>query len=198
MQDTGKQNWEYAHRLFQCIAAASHPPRVEELSEFLAFDFDTESSTIFWVYWRLEDPAHTVRSTCSSLFTVVDIGGCRVIQFAQFSVKEYLTSKWLTEAKGTISRFDVSMTPANTIVAQTCLGVLHLDENVAEEDLEVFPLAEYAAKQWVAHAWIKDVSPKIQDEMRRLFDPNRHSTQHGYFERSPLVVPFLNFQSRRW
>ena len=52
------------------------------------------------------------------------------------------------------------MMPANTIVAQTCLGVLHLDENVAEEDLEVFPLAEYAAQQWVAHARIKDVSPK--------------------------------------
>ena len=44
LEEIGKQNWEYAHRLFQCVAAAARPLCVEELAEFLAFDFDTDST----------------------------------------------------------------------------------------------------------------------------------------------------------
>ena len=32
----------YAHRIFQCVAVASRPLRVEELAEFLAFDFNAD------------------------------------------------------------------------------------------------------------------------------------------------------------
>ena len=175
MQDIGKQNWEYAHRLFQCVAAASRPLRVEELAEFLAFDLDTESTPIFRADWRSEDPAYAVRSTCSSLLAVVDVYGSPVIQFAHFSVKEYLTSKRLAEAKHTISRFYVSMTPAHTVVAQACLAVLlHLDEDITMDDLKNYPLAVYAAKHWVTHAQFEDVSPKIENEMKRLFEPSNH------------------------
>ena len=166
------QNWEYARRLFQCVAAASRPLRVEELAEFLAFDFDSEIPT-FREDWREEDPAHAVRSTCSSLLSVVDVDGSPVIQFAHFSVKEYLTSNRLAKAKDTISRFHISMAPAHTIVARGCLGVLlHIDENITKGGLEKFPLVEYAAEHWVGHALFEDVSPNIQDGMKRLFDPN--------------------------
>jgi hypothetical protein len=80
----------------------------------------------------------------------------------------------LAKANNTISHFHVSMTTAHTIVAQACLGVLlHIDENVTEDSLEDFPLAEYAAEHWVSHALIENVSPKVQDGMERLFDPNR-------------------------
>jgi len=103
------------------------------------------------------------------------VDGSCVIQFAHFSVKEYLTSNRLAESKDTISRFHVSMTQAHTIVAQACLGfLLHMDESITEDDLERFPLATYAAENWVGHAWFQDVSPKIQDGMKRLFDPNYH------------------------
>jgi ankyrin repeat protein len=86
---------------------------------------------------------------------------------------EYLTSKRLADAKDTISRFHVSMTPAHTIVAQACLGVLlHVDENITEANMEKFPLAEYAAQQWVGHARFEGVSPNIQDGMKHLFDPD--------------------------
>ena len=66
LEEIGKQNWEYAHRLFQCVAAAARPLRVEELAEFLAFDFDTDSTPTLREDWREEDPAHAVRSTCRS------------------------------------------------------------------------------------------------------------------------------------
>ena len=173
MEEIGKQNWEYAHRLFQCVAAASRPLRVEELAEFLAFDFDADSTPTLREDWREEDPAHAVLSTCSSLLTIVGENDAKIIQFSHFSVKEYLTSNRLSEGKDTISRFYVSMTPAHTIIAQACLGVLlHIDENITEGDLKKFPLAEYAARHWVSHARFEGVSRNIEDGMKRLFDPN--------------------------
>ena len=175
LEEIGKQNWEYAHRLFQCVTAASRPLRVHELAEFLAFDFDTDSTPTLREDWREEDPARAVRSICSSLLVIVDVDGTLVIQFAHFSVKEYLTSDRLAESKETISRFHVSMTPAHTVVAQACLGaLLHMDENITKDDLERFPLATYAAEHWVGHAQFQDVSPRLQDGMKRLFDPKNH------------------------
>ena len=170
-----KQNWKFAHRLFQCVAAASRPLHVNELAEFLAFDFEAGLTPTFLSDWRPEDPAHTVLSICSSLLAVVRQGdGSPVVQFAHFSVKEYLTSARLAEAKDTISHFHVSMTAAHTIVAQACLGVLLLpDENVTWDSLEEFPLVKYAAEHWVGHAQSENVSSNVEDGMRRLFDPSR-------------------------
>ena len=175
LEEIGKENWEYAHRLFQCVAAAARPLRVEELAEFLAFDFNTDSTPTLREDWREEDPAHAVRSTCSSLLAIVDVDGLSIIQFAHFSVKEYLTSKRLAESKETISRFHVSMTQAHTIIAQASLGVLlHIDENITKDDLEKFPLAEYAGEHLADHARFEGVSRNIKDGMERLFDPNNH------------------------
>jgi hypothetical protein len=161
--------------LFQCVAAASRPLRVEELAEFLAFDFETRSTPTFLADWRPEDPENTVISTCSSLLVVVNVDGSPVIQSAHFSVKEYLTSARLPKAKDTISRFHVLMTMAHTVVAQAYLGVLlHLDKGVDMADLMDFPLAEYAARHWMDHARFENVSSHVQDGMKLLFDPRKH------------------------
>jgi ankyrin repeat protein len=259
LKEIDKPNWEYAHRIFQCVTAASRPFRVEELGEFLAFDFDAGPTPTFLADWRPEDPTHTVLSTCSSLLAVVNdkptqqnltsppVGpsyppptptGSPVIpcplcwdggdippdlgpamgsieippqvyqppipmddeiyippespsystapsiesppspplaaQFAHFSVKEYLTSPRLAQQKDTISRFHVSMTAAHTIISQACLGVLlHLDENITNESLKKFPLAEYAAEHWVGHARFENVASNVLDGMKRLFDPTK-------------------------
>jgi hypothetical protein len=141
LEDIGDQNWEFAHRLFQRVAAASHPLHVEELAEFIAFDFEAGSTPIFLADWRPEGPENAVMSTCSSLLAVVNVDGSPVIQFAHFSVKEYLTSARLVEAKDAISRFHIPMTTAHTVVARACLGVLlHLDKGVDIADLTEFPL----------------------------------------------------------
>ena len=176
LEDIGDQNWEYAHRLFQCVAAASRPLSVEELAEFLAFDFEAESTPEYLEDWRPEDPGHAVFSTCSSLLTVVNVGDSRVIQFAHFSVKEYLVSTRIDKAKETVSRFHVSMTSAHTMVAQACLGtLLYLDESITRTSLKKYPLAEYAAEHWIGHSKFEEVSVNIQDGMKRLFDPkNRY------------------------
>ena len=171
-----EQKWEDAHRIFQCVAVASRPLRVDELAQFLSFDYEAEPTPTFQDDWHPEDPAHTVLSMCSSLLVIVKPEDYEspIVQFAHFSAQEYLMSTRLAEAKDTISRFHVSTTPAHTLVAQACLGLLlHLDETVTKESLENFPLAEYAAEYWVGHARIEDVSSKVQDGMKRLFDPGK-------------------------
>jgi hypothetical protein len=174
LEEIDEQNWDYAHRLFQCVAAASRPLRAEELAEFLAFDFDAGSTPTLLADWRSEDPENEVLSICSTLLVVVKPGsGSPVIQFAHFSVKEYLTSTRLAKTKDAISRFHISMTPAHTLVAQACLGILlHLDEDITKDGLKDFPLAEYAAEHWVGHAQFENLSAKVQDAMKRLFDPS--------------------------
>ena len=77
LREITKPQREYAHRLFQFVAVASRPLRVEELSGLLAFKpFKFEAGRIpkFEEGLRPEDPVHAVLSTCSSLFTVVDGG----------------------------------------------------------------------------------------------------------------------------
>ena len=176
LEEIDEQKWKHAHLFFQCVAAAPRPFYVEELAQFLAFDFEAGSTPTFMADWCPEDPAHIVLSMCSSLLVVVEPEGYSspVVQFAHFSVKEYLTSTRLSKAKDNISRFHVSMTPAHTIVARACLGLLlYLDETVTKESLKSFPLADYAAQYWVDHARIEDVSSKVQDGMKCLFDPGK-------------------------
>ena len=175
LQEINKADWEFAHRLLQCVAVAARPLRVEELAEFLAFDFKAGPTPKFREGWRLEDAVDAVLSTCSGLLAIVNVEGSSVVQFTHFSVKEYLTSTRLAESNDVIShRHHISMTPAHTLVAQACLGILlHLDENVTRDNLGTFPLAEYAAKYWVDHARFENVLQHVEDGMKRLFDPGR-------------------------
>src|SRR5882762_9685511 len=85
LREIDKASWEFAHRLFQFLAVASRPLRVEELAELLAFDFTAGSIPKFHEDWRLEDPVDAVLSACSSLLAVVDVGDSSVIQFSHFS-----------------------------------------------------------------------------------------------------------------
>ena len=170
-----KANWEFAHRLLQCIAVASRPLRVEELAEFLAFDFETGPIPEFDEDLRLDDPVDAVLSTCSSLVAVVNVEDYKAIQFSHFSVKEYLTSSRLAESSDNLSRqYHVSMPFAHTLVAQACLGILlHLDNGITRYSLQTFPLAEYAAEHWVGHALLGCVSGNVEDGMKQLFHPRK-------------------------
>ena len=178
LRDINKVNWELAYRLLQCVAVASRPLRVDELAEILSFDFKTGPIPKFREELRLVDPVDDILSTTSNLLAIVNVSGSPIIQFSHFSVKEFLTSARLAEANDVICRrYHISMTPAHTLAARACLGILlHLDKIVANQDsLEEFrkeyPLAEYAAKHWVDHAKFDGVSEAVEDGMKQLFDP---------------------------
>jgi len=169
-------NWEFAQRLLLCVAVVSRPLRIEELAEFLAFDFKAGPIPKFRDDWRLEDPAEAVLSTCSTLLVLVNVDDSQVVQFSHFSVREFLTSARFAEKGDTISlRYHISMTPAHTVLAQACLGVLlHLDKNVTRGSLTKFPLAEYAAEHWVEHARFEGVSQNADKGIKKLFDRRKH------------------------
>ena len=181
-------NWEFARRLFLCVAVASRPLRVEELAEFLAFDFDAGPTPKLREDWRVEEPLEAVLSTCSTLLALVSVENSLVIQFSHFSVKEFLTSSRFGEHCNTVSsRYHVSMTAAHTLVAQACLGVLlHLDKNITESILKKYPLAEYAAEHWFNHARFEGVSANTEDGMRQLFDPGQGHLAVWVWIRDPI------------
>ena len=141
-----------------------HPAhiRVEELAEFLAFDFDVGLTPTFRFGWRPE-----IRWTpCSSFLDIVKAGDSAVIQFSHCSVKESLTSVRLVAAKDTISLYHVSRTRSYFRDAS-----LSGHSATPERKGSQFPLAEYTARYWVDHARFQNVPPSTQDGIKRLFDP---------------------------
>jgi len=172
LQEIDGTNWEFARRLLHCVAAVSRPLRVEELAEFLAFDFNAGQIPKHREDWRLEDPVEAVLSTCSTLLSLVNAKDSQVIQFSHFSVKEFLTSARFAEKCNTISsRYHVDMTPTHALVSRACLGILlHLDKGVTRSTLPNFPLAEYAAEHWFGHARFEGVSQNLEGGMSQMFD----------------------------
>ena len=182
LSQISQTNQAHAHRMLQCLLVAVRPLTVEELAELLAFEFDAEQGGIpkYRAAWRLDDQTQAVLSTCSSLVTIVDDDTDwyfqqrrrrQVVHFSHFSVKEFLLSDRLTSS---ISRYRISPAPAHTILTQACIGVLlHLDEPIDIESAKGFPLADYAARNWVEHAQFKDVASRVKDGMEALFDPDK-------------------------
>jgi ankyrin repeat protein len=161
----------FAHRLFQCIAVSVRPLRVEELAEILAVRFDAGVLPQFNTSWRLGDAEEAVLSACSSLIAIVNVDGTRIVQFAHFSVKEFLTSDRLATGGEDLSYYHVVPHLAHSILAQSSLSVLlQLDDRIDKDSITNFPLADYAARYWFVHGQFENVSLTIQRATERLFD----------------------------
>jgi ankyrin repeat protein len=175
LQGIPKEKRQHAHRLFHCLVGAIRPLRAEELAEIFAIDFDSDAISNFMEGWRPENAEEAVLSTCSTLISVIEDKDTRIIQFSHFSVKEYLTSDRLRSSEvGNICQYHVPLDSSHTILARACLAtLLQLDENVDGNHLEGFPLALYAAQNWVKHAKYEDVSSRIQDTMELFFNPRK-------------------------
>ncbi|KAH9036079.1 hypothetical protein EDB84DRAFT_1437750 [Lactarius hengduanensis] len=160
LREIGKVNPDQAYRLLQCLTVATRPLRVDELAEVLALDFDSTEGGIPVLNpaWRWDDEQQGVLSTCSSLIVVVGdkSSKTRVVQFAHFSVKEFLTSDRLAKLAADISQFHIRPEPAHTVIAQACLAILLRSNcDMAESGS---PLSHYAAQHWVDHAQFESVS----------------------------------------
>src|SRR6267142_81384 len=172
LREIKETNWEFARRLLMCVAVASRPLLVEELADFLAFDFKAGPVPKFREDWRLEDPVDAVLSTCPTFLSLVSLRNSQVIQFSHFSVREFLMSARLAETPDSTSRrYHISTTPAHTLVTQACLGILfHLDKNVTRDSLSNFPLVKYASEHWFKHARFDGVSQNSDEGIKQLFD----------------------------
>ena len=166
LREITEANREDAYRLLQCLTAAIRPLRVEELAEVLAIEFNSDDGVPkLNPDWRWEDQEQGLQAACSSLISIVSIDGSRVVQFSHFSVREFLTSRRLSDASGDLSYYYISLGPAHTVLAQACLGaLLRLDHST---------LAQYAARYWVNHAPFGKASAPVQKGMEHLFDPDK-------------------------
>ena len=178
LQNIPKQKWQHAQRLFQCIVAAIRPLRVEELAEIFAIGSGANVSLNLVEDWRPPNAEEAVLSACSSLITVIidsDDKDAKIVQFSHFSVKEYLTSDRLESSNVVnIRQFYIPLEPAHTTLARACLAVLlELNGRADEERLAGFPLALYAARNWVDHAKYENVASLVQDGMQELFNPTK-------------------------
>ena len=174
LREIRKPNQGHAHQLLRCLVAAVRPLQVKELAEVLAFDFNTEGIPKINLDWRWEDQEEDVMSACSSLVMIVEDGNSRVVQFSHYSVKEFLTADRLAEPIQDVSRYDIRLEAAHTILVRACLGVLlQLDDRIDCDNMESFPLALYTAQYWPTHAQIEKVSSRIKDGMERLFDADK-------------------------
>ena len=175
LREIKKPNRDHARRLLQCLIVAIRPLGVEELAEVLAVDFgDAEGIPKLKLDWRWEDGEQALLTSCSSLIAIVNTGRSRVVQFSHFSVKEYLTSTRLATLSGDFSGYYIDLEPANTILAQACMGVLLQTDDHAEQNVvKSSPLAKYAAENWVTHAQFQRVSSFLRKAMEYLFDPDK-------------------------
>jgi ankyrin repeat protein len=162
-----KQTREYASRLFQCLIISIRPLHVKELAELFVIQ---PYGDVAPAGWRPEDPEEFIISTCSTLVSIVDIDGEKVVQFSHFSVREYLTSGRIGNSEH-LSPFHIRPKSAHTLLARACLSTLfQLGCSTDESRVQSLPLASYAAEHWVDHARFEDVSSDIRSEMDHLFD----------------------------
>ena len=154
---------------------AIRPLRVAELAEVLAVDFDdVEGIPKLNADWRWDDQEQALLIACSSLIAIVEDGDSRVVQFAHFSVKEYLTSSRLAIASGDASSYHIDLKPAHTTLAQASLCVLlRTQYNIEGHTPEDHPLSQYAARHWTTHAQFEDVSSRLQKVLEYLFDRDK-------------------------
>jgi hypothetical protein len=169
-----KEKREYSQRLFLCLSGSMRPLRVEELAEIFAVRFDTAAPPTFNPDWRPVDATEAVLSACSTLISIVNVAGSRVVQFAHFSVKEFLTSERLANADQPLTNYHILPETAHATLARACLSILlQLDDKIDRNAISHLPLAQYAAQYWVDHSRFKDVSSQVQEEIECLFDPTK-------------------------
>ena len=149
------------------------PLHAEEVVEVLAIPQGTETMLGFNADWRPEDAEEAILLACSTLVSVVDIDGSKVVRFSHFTVKEYLTSSRLA-IFNIVSHYYITLQAAHTFLARACLCVLlQLDDTIDKNRIKDFPLATYAAEHWVGHAQFENVSSFLRDEMGSLFDMDK-------------------------
>jgi hypothetical protein len=173
-----KDYQEEARRALMWLAFSLRPLRIEEVAE--AAVVDPERDTPFDPEERLHDPCNDIVEILGSLVTVSwksvsgdassdasasvwdavsdSTSGGRPgedIRLAHFSVKEYLLSDRIE--KSSASGFKATSVEADYFISASCLlYILHYDGSdskaTSPDDLECFPLLQYACEFWYTHA----------------------------------------------
>jgi ankyrin repeat domain-containing protein 50 len=169
LTEIDKSDLQEARSALQWLAFSNRPLRIEEVAE--AAVVNPESDPSFNPEDRLLDPRNDIFEILGSLVTVSSKSASNgsdhgsdddsdylfgaEIRLAHFSVKDYLVSERIQCDKAKI--FSVTDIAANDFIAKSCLlYILHYDESdskaTSSDDLESFPLLQYACEFWYTHA----------------------------------------------
>jgi len=173
LQQIPKPNRVHAHRLLQCLVVAAYPLKVEELAEVLAIDFSgTRMTPKVDGNLRWEDKERAVLSACSSLITIVQDRGSRLVQFSHFSVKEFLTSDRLAASTvDTLRYHHIPLEAAHMMMAKVCLSILlQLENHMDKRTIRSYPLSKYAGKHFGNHVEFENGISSISDGVDKLLD----------------------------
>ena len=163
-------------KILQWLAFSEWSMSLDEIAEVLTVDM--ESNPLVDFERRLEDPQDLLE-LCSSLVSISPKGsfGKEKVQFAHFSVREYLASARLDT--GPARRFALDEMRANTLIAESCIAYnfqvdsvpnpVKLDKSITYEK---YPLWRYAANKWSIHARTAQESGRILYLCGKLFRSN--------------------------
>ncbi|KAF7983537.1 hypothetical protein HWV62_21100 [Athelia sp. TMB] len=160
LDDTYAQIFERNERpedlqmLLQWLVFSEHPLTVAQLAEVMAVNFKTAGVPFYDPQLRCNKPG-VIWGICNGLVTESE----GTVKLAHFSVKEYFITRIKLKAKAHSS---TSEQFSHSLIAQTCLAQLLRFDKPSEELLgsgttalvrvnTSFPLAQYAALNWVSH-----------------------------------------------
>ncbi|KAJ6549563.1 ankyrin repeat-containing domain protein [Mycena vulgaris] len=194
-------NKPHARRLFNWLAFSFSPLNIEELNQVLAITFIDDVHATFEGDYIEPDPREAISRVCLSLVHITPDGA---VQFAHFSVKEFLLSERI-QSMPSVSPFRIEPDMAHTIIAASCLAYLLWvgsmvdipdDENEIERQ---YPLAEYSV-QYTVHTRFNRVSDSVHKMLEDLFVEDSRQwkfwVSHEYSERNNMSGPPLYWAAK--
>ncbi|EMD36623.1 hypothetical protein CERSUDRAFT_124368 [Gelatoporia subvermispora B] len=107
LERLNRHNWKLTHRLLQCLTVCVRPLTARELVETLSVDIDSGSIPQLKTDWRRSNPELHIHILCSALVEINP--DTKRVQFAHFSVQEYLLSSRLaTEQEASLRQFHIN------------------------------------------------------------------------------------------
>ena len=175
LQDIDNKGYgDQVAKIMQWLACSVAPMSLVEIAE--VFTVDMESDTLIDFERRLEDP-QDILALCSSLVLLIGKGTGRrteILQFAHFSVREFLESPRLDN--GPARRFAIDKMQANILIAESCIAyniqIGSIPDPVSMNSIRIYakyPLLIYAAENWNIHASNARENGRIISLCERLF-----------------------------
>jgi ankyrin repeat domain-containing protein 50 len=195
LQNIMDEDADEAFAALQWLAYSERPLSLDELAEAIVVQPDKYSLDS---RDRLLDP-YEVLHICSSLVVLnnediqerdeeydqytepFEEHTRKVVSFAHFSIKEYLTSDRIRQ--GPASRFAVSGHTAHAFIGQACLSYLlafDRDDSLTEDPFEAFPLIEYAGRSWPNHVRLVENNPEYSEKTTMLALELLHSKPYAF------------------
>ena len=158
LENINKKHHQVALNILQWLTYSARPLRLEEVVEVIAIDL--EDTPRFNPQKRYREP-RDIWMICSSLISlqeeVLENAGERspkvIVQLAHFTVKEYLISPRIREAR--VKQYSIQEVAANAFIAESSLAyLLQFDkpDSLTTQSVDEYPLADYAARYWTEHA----------------------------------------------